>query len=113
MTSVKRWLDSPAADRLWKVMAGVALLLSLGIGVVQLRLTACQAAYAEASNASQRARAQAAEVDRQALDRVMRVVAENPRQGLAAVQEYNAARAAADAQRARNPIPEPPSSNCG
>lgn len=113
MTTVKRWLDSPTADLVWKAMAGVALLLSLAIGGVQLKLTACQAAYAEASNISQRARAEAAEADRLALDRMLQVVADNPRGSLDAIREYNATRAAADAQRERNPIPPPPSSTCG
>jgi hypothetical protein len=107
------WLDSRQAARVVQVIAGLALLLSVWFGVQQYRLTACQATYAEASNASQRARAQAAEVDRAAQDALFVTVAEEPRNAIAAIRAYNAQRAEADRQRAASPIPPPPSTNCG
>jgi hypothetical protein len=113
VTAVKRWLDSPTADRVWRMVAGVALLLSLGIGAVQLRLTQCQARYAEVSNASQRARAEAAELDRQAQDVLFQQIAADPRNTLQKLRIYNEQRAVANAQRAENPIPPAPSTNCG
>jgi hypothetical protein len=108
-----RWLDSRAAARLVWIVALAALLLCVGLGIKQFQLTTCQARYAEASNASQRARADAAEVDRQAQDQLFRSIADNPRAALDAVQAYNRSRASADAQRAQNPIPPAPSTNCG
>jgi hypothetical protein len=113
VTPVVRWLGSRQADIAGKTMAAVALLLSLGIGVVQLRLTQCQARYAEVSNASQRARAEAAEQDRRAQDAMFDAIADQPRQAVTAVRAYRDLRRAADAQRAQNPIPPAPSTNCG
>lgn len=113
MTAAKRWLDGPAANRLWKIMAAVALLLSVAVGLRQYRMTACQARYNEASNVSQQARAEAAEADRVALDRLLRVVARTPQEALDAIRGYNSARDDADRQRAANPVPPPPSETCG
>jgi len=109
----KRWLDSRGADRAGKVLAVVAMTLSLVLGYAVYRQTRCQADYAAASNASTRARAEAAETDRTAQDTLFRAIADHPREAIAAVRQYNGARAQADAQRARNPIPPPPSTACG
>lgn len=113
MTNVKRWFGGRVANIAWKVMAAVALLLSIGIGYQQRQMTACQARYNEASNASQQARSLAAEADRQAVDELMRAVATNPRQALIAIRAYNAKRDLADRQREANPVPPPPSETCG
>lgn len=110
---VVRWLSSRMADVLWKIMALVALVVSLAIGVRQFQMTACQARFNEASNASTRARAEAAEVDRRAVDDLMRSVAAHPREALEAIGRYNSARALGNEQRAANPVPPPPSDTCG
>ena len=110
--SVARWLSSRQADVAWKLMAAVALLLSVFVAVRQYDMTACQARYNEASNSSQRARAEAAEVDRQAQDRLLRAIADAPASALNAVRQYNASRAAADEQRAQNPVPPSPQETC-
>jgi len=107
------WLDSRQAARIIQVVAVVALVLSVWFGIQQYQLTKCQASYAEASNASQRARADAAEVDRKAQDALFKAVADNPRTAVPAIREYNDARAEADKQRAANPIPPAPSTKCG
>ncbi len=107
------WLESGQANIAWKAMALVALVLSVVIGARQYQMTACQARYNEASNASQRARAAAAESDRVALDAMLIAVADSPREAIGAIRKYNAARAAADQQRQANPIPPPPSETCG
>lgn len=107
------WLDSRAAIRIVQVMAAIALVLSAGVGVRQYQLTGCVARYNERSNESQRARAQAADADRKALDDMLQVVADNPRQSIVAIKHYNEIRAQADAQRSSNPIPPPPSETCG
>lgn len=111
--AVVRWLSSRMADALWKIMALVALLASLAIGARQFQMTACQARFNEASNASTRARAEAAEVDRRAVDDLMRSVAANPREALDAIGAYNTSRAQADRQRSASPVPPPPSDTCG
>lgn len=113
MTSVKRWLDSDQANRIGKIMAVVALTASLILGYAVYRQNQCQAAYAAASNTSQRARAEAAEKDRKAQDILFQAIADNPRQAIVSLREYNTARQAADAQRASNPIPPAPSTRCG
>jgi hypothetical protein len=110
---VKRWLDSPAADRAWKLASAVALSLSMVLGYAVYQQNRCQAAYAEASNASQRARAEAAEVDRLAHDAMFNAIADDPSGSISAIRAYRDSRAAANAQRARNPIPPAPSTNCG
>lgn len=108
-----RWLDSRDAARTVWLIATLTLVLCLVLAVKQYSLTKCQAAYAEASNASQRARAQAAEKDRQAQDQLFQAIADRPREAIVALRSYNDLRAVADAQRAKNPVPPAPSTNCG
>lgn len=110
---VKTWLESRQANLAWKAMALAALLLSVAIGVQQIRMTGCQARYNEASNISQRARAEAAATDRVAIDALLVAVADNPRSAIDAVRAYNESRRQADVQRAQNPVPPPPSETCG
>jgi hypothetical protein len=107
------WLDSRQAARVVQGVALLALVLSVYFGVQQFHLTQCQARYAEASNASQRARASAADVDRRAQDALFKAVADSPRSAITAIRAYNDSRAEADRQRAANPVPPPPSTNCG
>lgn len=113
IANAKRWLDSRAADRAGKVFAAVALTLSLVLGYAVFRQNVCQADYAAASNANQRARADAADVDRKAQDAMFDAIADNPRNAITAIRAYRDQRRAADAQRAQNPIPPPPSTRCG
>ncbi len=107
------WLDSRQAARIVWLVAVLALGMCVWLGLKQFDLTRCQAAYAEASNTSQRARAEAAEKDRQAQDLLFDAIADNPRAAIDALRAYNSAREAADRQRAQNPIPPAPSTNCG
>jgi hypothetical protein len=107
------WLDSRAAVRIVQVMAVVALAVSVVVGVKQYQLTRCIARYNEQSNISQRVRAAANDADRQALDNLIKVIADNPDQAVGALRTYDAARTGADKQRANSPIPDPPSETCG
>lgn len=107
------WLDSRQAAAFVQVVAALALFLSVWFSVEQYQLGRCQARYAEASNTSQRARAEAAQVDRLAQDELFRKVAEHPETAIVAIRRYNASRAEADQRRAANPIPPPPSTKCG
>jgi hypothetical protein len=111
--TVAGWLASRQADITGKIMAAVALVLSVFVAVQQYDMTACQARYNEASNTSTRARAEAAEADRRALDELLQVVADNPDAALNAIRRYNMTRRAADEQRARNPVPPSPQETCG
>ncbi|MEU1810938.1 hypothetical protein [Micromonospora aurantiaca (nom. illeg.)] len=106
-------LDSRLAFRLVQFFAALALVLSVYVGVQQVRLTQCLAAYNEASNKASAARTLAAEQDRAAQDELFRQIAEQPRNGIDALREYNDQRAQADEQRRRNPLPAPPSQRCG
>lgn len=108
-----RWLDSRQAARTVWVVAVLTLAFCGVLAWKQYSLTGCQAKYAEASNASQRARAEAAELDRQAQDRLFQQIAADPSKGIEVLREYNEARAVANDQRAKNPVPPPPSTNCG
>lgn len=107
------WFDSITATRVVKIMALTALVVSIYASVGQYRLTACVARYNERSNVSQRARAEAAETDRQAQDVLFRAIADDPRHAIDRIRAYNESRATADAQRASNPVPAPPSETCG
>lgn len=113
MSPIKEWLDSRRATRVVQVVAVLALLLSIGIAARQFQMTKCQARYAAVSNTSQRARAEAATTDRDALDKLLVAIADNPRSAIDAIRDYNASRALADRQRAANPVPPPPAGACG
>lgn len=112
-SAVVRWLDGPLANIIWKGMALIALVLSVAIGVRQFQMTQCQARYNEASNVSQRARSEAAEQDRQAQDAMFKAIAKDPKSTIVLLNGYLEDRAAANAQRAQNPVPPPPSETCG
>jgi hypothetical protein len=107
------WLDGRQANVAWKLMALAALVMSLFIAAKQYEMTGCQARYNEASNISQRARSEAATVDRVALDKLLVQVAEQPHSAIVAIRQYNQSRADADRQRAANPVPPSPSETCG
>jgi len=113
VTPVKRALTSTTADMAVKIVAVVALTLSVYIGVQQRQLTQCLAEYNEASNRSQAARYAAAEQDRQAQDVLFRSIGEQPRAGIEALRQYNESREKANETRRANPLPAPPSQRCG
>ncbi|WP_328339566.1 hypothetical protein [Micromonospora sp. NBC_00421] len=112
MTPMVRALNSSAADIAVKIVAVLALGLSVFIGVQHAQLTQCVADYNDASNRSQAARYAAAEQDRQAQDELFRSIAGDPRSGIEALRRYNEQRAQADEQRRQNPLPAPPSQRC-
>jgi hypothetical protein len=107
------WLDTRSATRVLQIVAVVSLLVSVVVGFRQYELTNCVAHYNEVNNVSQRARAEAADTDRQAQDTLFRQIADDPQHAFDKLRAYNASRAAADAQRSSNPIPPPPSQTCG
>jgi hypothetical protein len=116
----RTFLDGAGVTRFIKVIAVLSLMAALFTGTRQYQLSDCLARYSEASNISQRARAEATEQDRKALDAMIAAVA-NARQ-LPAAQaravvdaafaDYGKARAFADGSRSVSPIPEPPSAKC-
>lgn len=111
--AVIRVLGRPWVDAIFRALIVVALVVGVWAALGQRQLTRCQAAYAEASNRSTAARAHAAEEDREALDELVSAVVRDPHAGLDALREYERVRAAADARRAANPVPPPPSNRCG
>lgn len=112
MTGLKRALDSRAADRTVRVIAVLALALSVWVGVRQWQFTACVADYNDKANAATAARTIAAEQDRQAQDAMFRAIAADPKTGLDQIRLYNDLRARADEGRRQNPQPAPPSQRC-
>lgn len=78
----------------------------------QSRITSCQAEYNEAVVSAMLRRADAAGQDRDSLDNMLKTVATATQsaQVETALQKYLHDRAQADADRARNPLPQPP--NC-
>lgn len=105
-------LDSTTVELALRLAAIVALCATAFIGIQQQQQRECLDRYAAESAQSQKARAAAAEIDRQAVDGLMLSVAQNPRQAFTAITDYNTARQAANAQRAENPIPDPPATVC-
>jgi uncharacterized membrane protein YdfJ with MMPL/SSD domain len=75
----------------------------------------CQARVNQALVVSQNARAQAAAQDRAALDRMVNDVvnAHSREESRAALDRYQATRRASDEERAKHPLPAPPSQVCG
>lgn len=117
----KTWLDSEKVTRIFQVIAVASLLISLGVGVKQYQLTACLAAYNDASNANQQLRAGAAGEERDALDQWIAAVDEarrlptpSARTALdIAFDDYREERARIEGKREVMPIPAPPSQSCG
>lgn len=121
--AVARWLDSRGAFRVVQAAAAAALLLSILIGVKQYTLASCLADYNDRSARATGARAEAAERDRAAQDRLWQAVDDsmNPQKVApaqardhvrAAFVQFLADRRAANEQRANNPPPAPPSQAC-
>lgn len=108
-----RWLT-------WVILAAsfVSLGMSWYTGAQRAEYQHCQAAVNDNLIRTQQARAAAAEQDRQAMDDLVANIlaaseTRDPKGSLAALRAYLTARADADAQRAANPIPVPPSVTCG
>lgn len=117
----KHWLDNPAMDRVFKVIALVSLLAALFVGVKQYELTSCLARYNEASNANTQLRAGAAAEERAALDEwiaaldaAISLPPGEARPALdVAFDTYRESRARIEGKREVAPIPGPPSQTCG
>ena len=117
------WLDSRGASRAVQVVALLALLLSVYVGVKQYRLASCLASYNDRSAKATGARTEAAERDRAAQDAMWQAFADagDPQKvppaqaqayAKAAFEKFLKDRAQANAQRASNPLPAPPSEVC-
>lgn len=117
----KNWLDNEKVTRVCQVIAVLSLLIGLGVGVQQARLTSCLATYNDAANANQQLRAGAAGEERDALDQWIAAVDEARRLPAAsartaldiAFDDYREERARIDGKREVMPIPPPPSQSCG
>lgn len=109
---VKRALDSRTASRAVFIVAAVALVMSMWVGVKQSQFTRCVAEYNNASSVATSARQVAADQDRQAQDDMFRAIAADPKTGLDQIRQYNELRARADEARRQNPQPAPPSQSC-
>ncbi len=115
-----RWLDSKAATRIIQLVAIASLLLALFVGLRQYSLADCLSRYSDDNARTSAQRLLAAEQDRKALDEMIAQVAgarsappsEAGRQVSEAFDRYLQQRAEADAQRKRNPPPQPPSERC-
>lgn len=116
----RRWLDSPRTFRVFQLIAIASLMIGLTVGVKQYNLTSCLTAYNEATNKASARRAEAATSDREALDAMIKAIADArylpPGEAGKAVSDaldaYLESRAAGDAQRKSNPLPGPPSQTC-
>jgi hypothetical protein len=107
-----------ALDALWghRAVAVLVLLSSAGViwlGVADRQQSECNARYNERQAHSQRARAAAADADREALNTLVRsLVDDNPSDGREQVRRYLEAIDRTNAERERNPVPPPPPDLC-
>lgn len=108
-----RVLGSRQMDLILRFVSLIVIASVVCIAIDQNRQETCLKRYAEQQAVALKARFEAAEIDRQAEDRLYHDIAMNPRDSIAALREFNAARDVADAQREANPPPEPPSTICG
>lgn len=98
------------------ILAALAtVFLSATTAMHQRRNAACQARYNAAFAEALTERTRATDRDRAALDRMVIAVATAKERGTvrAALDNYVTDRAAADAERRRHPLPEPPRGRCG
>lgn len=111
---IRAALDSRAMTRVVQLIAFLSLLLSLGVGAKQYALADCLARYNDEAAASQKARAQAAEEDRQAVDTMVKSVvnSHSRAESRAALLAYVNTRAVNDEKRRANPAPVGPSELC-
>lgn len=117
MTWLKRIptvMDSRPAWRAAQIVAFLSLFLSVAVGAKQYSLASCLADYNNQSAQASGQRLDAAEADRRALDEMLASVVNAKERSAAgaALRAYVDARADADAKRARNPLPAPPSVSC-
>lgn len=100
----------------WVVLTAsvIALVFSAVTGVQARDHAKCQQRINEQLVVASNARASAAAQDRDAIDRLIADVSEakSPGDSRIALQRYRDTRAAADAERERNPLPAPPSQRC-
>ncbi len=118
--AARKLLESGWMNNAFRVVAIISLVVGLSVGARQYRLTACLSSYIETSSRATAQRAEAGGADRKALDDMIKSIADA--RGLPpgeagkavsdALDDYLAARAAADGQRTSNPLPEPPSRAC-
>lgn len=97
-------------------MGVLVLLTSVGVlwlGVQDDQQSDCNARYNEQQAASQRVRAEAAQADRDALEKLVRsLVDDNPGDNRERLEEYLASLAETDRERQENPVPPPPADLC-
>ena len=105
----------PALDWVMRICGTASLVVAISLYAGQREYVQCQAAVNNALITAQVARAGAGEQDRDAMDRLVSDVtkATSPADSRAALARYQQTRAAADADRAANPLPAPPSQTCG
>lgn len=117
------WRGRDAWDWAVRIAAGLALVVSFGLGVVQYRYQWCKAGYDDRAARAAAARAAAAEQDRQAEDAMWQAFADaaDPSKvppvqardyAKAAFARFLSSREQAREQRADNPLPAPPSQVC-
>lgn len=111
---IPKVMDSRAAWRVAQIVAFLSLFLSLAVGARQYSLAGCLAEYNNQAAQATGQRSDAAEEDRQALDEMLTTIANAKERGAAAaaLRTYVDTRARADAKRAKNPPPAPPSVSC-
>lgn len=103
------------AGKVMLAASAVALVVSVLSGIRRELDADCQSRVNEHLILSQNARAAAAEQDRRAIDSLVNAVAEaqSPATIRQALDSYRKARTETDLDRARNPLPAPPSETCG
>lgn len=105
-------LRTRAAGAILLAMSLAALVMSLVEGARRERFIECQVRVNDALIATLADARTVAHTERVTEDGVYRAVRDNPRQYREAIDDYFAARTAADEARRNAPLPEPPSQRC-
>lgn len=109
---VEAVLTADITDWILRVASVAAIVSVVALAHGQREQQRCFEQYVNASAESTQARAAAAEVDRQSMDRLFQNVAAHPDTAINYIQEYNLSRAITDKQRAEHPVPGPPTTTC-
>lgn len=106
-------LDTRVMHRIVAVLVLVSAVAYVWLAAQQQDQVECSARYNERQALSQKARSDAADADRKALETLVRsLVDDNPNDGREQVQRYLEAIERTDRERAANPVPPPPADLC-
>lgn len=110
--AIRNALNSRITETVIRILVLVSFFGMIYVGGREYILARCLATYDNAVAKVNAQRIVAADQDRAAQDALFRSIAQDPRQGVSALQLYNEQRAEANRTRRANSPPLPPSQRC-